>query len=100
MGPVAEMGGLEPSALDHAAARLTSLVFQLADAAGVSDPAQAVDAAASAAPAKNNSGWLGPLTDALEEILKFLEAGLEKLNVPYPSGFAIVLLTVLVKVVP
>lgn len=45
-----------------------------------------------------DDGWFGWLADGFEAILKVLDSGLEKLNVPYSYGFAIILLTVMVKV--
>lgn len=58
------------------------------------DPAAATDAAASAA---NNGGWLAPLARLFESVLGILNSGLEAVHVPYSYGFAIILLTVLVK---
>ncbi|PRW39360.1 ALBINO3 chloroplastic isoform B [Chlorella sorokiniana] len=103
-----------PSALDSLAAHLTTQLFFLGDAAeqlansvGGSDAAQAVadavnavgdapvQAAAEAAP--KNSGFFGAFAGAFEAFLKVLDDGLEKLHVPYSYGFAIILLTVLVK---
>ncbi|KAI7837771.1 hypothetical protein COHA_008401 [Chlorella ohadii] len=107
-----------PSALDSLAAHLTTQLFFLGDAAeqlansvGGSDAAQAVSdavnaagdatvqaAVEAAAEAPKNSGFFGAFAGAFEAFLKVLDDGLEKLNVPYSYGFAIILLTVLVKV--
>ncbi|GMH31100.1 hypothetical protein Nepgr_032943 [Nepenthes gracilis] len=46
---------------------------------------------------KQNSDWLSGITNYMESILKVLKDGLATLHVPYPYGFAIILLTVLVK---
>ncbi|XP_039825401.1 ALBINO3-like protein 1, chloroplastic isoform X2 [Panicum virgatum] len=61
------------------------------------------DAAVSAAPeagggAKEAAGdWLSGITNSMETVLKVLKDGLSALHVPYSYGFAIILLTVLVK---
>lgn len=72
-------------------ARAEGILYTLADAAVSADPA-VVDAAQ-----KPNRDWLSGLTDGLESILKVLKDGLQTLHVPYAYGFAIILLTVLVK---
>ncbi|GAB4840510.1 ALBINO3-like protein 1, chloroplastic [Ancistrocladus abbreviatus] len=46
---------------------------------------------------KQNSDWLSGITNYMESILKVLKDGLSTLHVPYAYGFAIILLTVLVK---
>lgn len=82
-----------PSASPHPhrpAALPPHLLTVLADV----DPAAATDAAASAA---NNGGWLAPLARLFESVLGILNSGLEAVHVPYSYGFAIILLTVLVK---
>ncbi|XP_021293076.1 ALBINO3-like protein 1, chloroplastic [Herrania umbratica] len=45
----------------------------------------------------NQNDWLSGITNSLETILKVLKDGLSALHVPYAYGFAIILLTVLVK---
>ncbi|KAK9867480.1 hypothetical protein WJX84_010454 [Apatococcus fuscideae] len=52
---------------------------------------------ATAAVKQSSGGWLGPLTDGLQQTLQYLQHGLEQLHVPYTYGWAIVLLTILVK---
>ncbi|XP_010248757.1 PREDICTED: ALBINO3-like protein 1, chloroplastic [Nelumbo nucifera] len=47
--------------------------------------------------AKQNSDWLSGITNYLETVLKVLKDGLSTLHVPYAYGFAIILLTVIVK---
>lgn len=110
-----------PSQLDHLAAKATTALYTLADAAAAT-PEAATDAA------KDNGGIFGPLANLFETILKvrsrtsqrssnsstsaveysyqvlsllpclqFLESGLDKVGTPYAYGFAIILLTVLVK---
>eukprot|EP01024_Parvocaulis_polyphysoides_P053889 TRINITY_DN539_c1_g3_i1.p1 TRINITY_DN539_c1_g3~~TRINITY_DN539_c1_g3_i1.p1 ORF type:complete len:458 (+),score=66.78 TRINITY_DN539_c1_g3_i1:68-1441(+) len=67
-------------------------------AAGVSS--QVVDTANQVAEQTSNAGG-GPfsfITDAFESILKVLDSLLVAVNVPYSYGFAIILLTVLVKI--
>ncbi|XP_058093868.1 ALBINO3-like protein 1, chloroplastic isoform X3 [Magnolia sinica] len=49
--------------------------------------------------AKSNLDWLSGITNYLETVLKVLKDGLSALHVPYAYGFAIILLTVLVKAV-
>jgi YidC/Oxa1 family membrane protein insertase len=65
------------------------------------DPATVADAAATTAAAAatttDNGGVFGFLADGFEAILRVLESGLEAANVPYAYGFAIILLTVMVK---
>eukprot|EP00873_Tetraselmis_striata_P009006 jgi/Tetstr1/429270/TSEL_019188.t1 len=77
----------DPSALDHVAAQLTPLLYTLADAA----PAAEV-----AAP-ERQTGPLTPLANVFESVLKLLDQGLESAHVPYSYGFAIIMLTILVK---
>ncbi|KAJ8439892.1 hypothetical protein Cgig2_003958 [Carnegiea gigantea] len=69
-----------------------SFLYTLADATVSTAP----DAAA---PVEKNGGWFGFISDAMEVVLKVLKDGLATLHVPYSYGFAIILLTVLVKVV-
>ncbi|EFN53953.1 hypothetical protein CHLNCDRAFT_25162, partial [Chlorella variabilis] len=104
-----------PSAFHSLAAHLTTTLFLLGDAAdSLADAsgtaAAAVDAASNAASAvadaapaaaeeaAKNSGFFGAFAGAFEAFLKVLDDGLEKVGVPYSYGFAIILLTVLVKV--
>lgn len=79
--------------LPEIAARAEGFLYTLADAAVSADPA-AVDAAQ-----KANRDWLSGLTDGLETVLKILQDGLQNLHLPYSYGFAIILLTVLVKAI-
>ncbi|KAK2443532.1 63 kDa inner membrane family protein [Trifolium repens] len=47
--------------------------------------------------AKQNNDWLSGITNYMETVLKVLKDGLSTLHVPYAYGFAIIMLTVLVK---
>eukprot|EP00252_Welwitschia_mirabilis_P000946 TRINITY_DN10932_c0_g1_i1.p1 TRINITY_DN10932_c0_g1~~TRINITY_DN10932_c0_g1_i1.p1 ORF type:complete len:323 (+),score=53.25 TRINITY_DN10932_c0_g1_i1:258-1226(+) len=71
--------------------RAEGLMYTLADAAVASS-----DAVNSASPSRNN-GWFGFLADGLEGFLKILKDGLTTIHVPYAYGFAIIMLTVIVK---
>ncbi|XVE85216.1 hypothetical protein DITRI_Ditri17bG0073800 [Diplodiscus trichospermus] len=70
-----------------------SLIYTIADAAISSS--DTVPTATSAT--KQNNDWLSGITNSMETILKVLKDGLSALHVPYAYGFAIILLTVLVK---
>ncbi|OMO81522.1 Membrane insertase OXA1/ALB3/YidC [Corchorus olitorius] len=73
--------------------RAESLFYTVADAAvSASDTVTTTTTAT-----KQNNDWLSGITNAMETILKVLEDGLSALHVPYAYGFAIILLTVLVK---
>ncbi|XP_021716176.1 inner membrane protein PPF-1, chloroplastic-like [Chenopodium quinoa] len=72
--------------------RAESLIYTLADAAVTASPD------ASGAPVQKSGGWFGFISDAMEVVLKVMKDGLSTLHVPYSYGFAIILLTVLVKV--
>ncbi|KAL3625884.1 Inner membrane protein PPF-1, chloroplastic [Castilleja foliolosa] len=93
--------------IDHSAnfssivERAENLLYTLADAAVAADGGAA--ASDSAAAAQKNGGWFGFISDAMEVVLKVtnggvLKDGLAAVHVPYAYGFAIILLTVLVKV--
>ncbi|PIN24362.1 Inner membrane protein translocase involved in respiratory chain assembly [Handroanthus impetiginosus] len=75
--------------------RAESLLYTLADAAVAVDGGAA--ASDSAAAAQKNGGWFGFISDAMEVVLKVLKDGLSTVHVPYAYGFAIILLTVIVK---
>ncbi|KAL5814467.1 hypothetical protein ACOSQ4_025108 [Xanthoceras sorbifolium] len=80
--------------------RAESLLYTLADAAVQLDSASggAASASASADAAPQNGGWFGFISEAMEFVLKILKDGLTAVHVPYSYGFAIILLTVIVKV--
>eukprot|EP00891_Asterochloris_glomerata_P004985 jgi/Astpho2/4985/Aster-06718 len=93
---VAKAAEIVPSQLDHFAARLTTSMLTLADAAasvGV-DPLTLSDTAS----AKQDGGPFGFLAAFFEKILKVLDSGLTATGIPYSYGFAIITLTILVKV--
>ncbi|KAI6686637.1 hypothetical protein NL676_032550 [Syzygium grande] len=75
--------------------RAEGLLYTIADAAVSSSSPDAV--AASATDAKQSGDWLSGITNSMESVLKVLKDGLSILHVPYAYGFAIILLTVLVK---
>ncbi|CAL9134925.1 unnamed protein product [Musa textilis] len=70
--------------------RVESLLFTLADATAPATDASTV--------VQKNGGWFGFISDAMEVVLKVLEDVLTAIHVPYAYGFAIILLTVIVKV--
>ncbi|KAL2983911.1 hypothetical protein AAZX31_12G061500 [Glycine max] len=79
--------------------RAEGLLYTLADAAVAADPAVAADTAASTTDAavQKSGGWFGFISEAMEFVLKVLKDGLSAVHVPYAYGFAIILLTVIVK---
>ncbi|WRX16486.1 Membrane insertase YidC/ALB3/OXA1/COX18 - like 1 [Theobroma cacao] len=98
--PVAKFGfkpGLfpEPDAYEGVIRELftkaESVLYTIADAAVSSS-----DTITTTTSTKQND-WLSGITNSLETILKVLKDGLSALHVPYAYGFAIILLTVLVK---
>lgn len=46
---------------------------------------------------QQDNGWLTPLVDGLETVLRFIQTGFDKYNVPYSYGWSIVTLTLFVK---
>ncbi|KAK3163891.1 hypothetical protein QOZ80_1AG0009790 [Eleusine coracana subsp. coracana] len=83
------VGGLQ-AALERAEAAL----YTLADAAAGGG---AGDAGEAAAAVQKNGGWFGFIAEALEVVLKVLKDGLSAVHLPYAYGFAIILLTIIVK---
>ncbi|GFZ13238.1 63 kDa inner membrane family protein [Actinidia rufa] len=83
------------SSMDFSAivSRAESLIYTIADAAVTADPTASAGAAA-----QKNGGWFGFISEAMEVVLKVLKDGLAAVHVPYAYGFAIILLTVLVKI--
>ncbi|OWM89707.1 hypothetical protein CDL15_Pgr024455 [Punica granatum] len=73
--------------------RAEGLIYTVADAA-VSASDTVVDTTSAA---KQNNDWLSGIANYMEAVLKVLKDGLSTLHVPYAYGFAIILLTVLVK---
>ncbi|XP_041995650.1 inner membrane protein PPF-1, chloroplastic-like [Salvia splendens] len=83
---------------DHFSAivqRTETLLFTLAVAL---DGGAGSSYSATAAAAQKSGGWFGFISDAMEVVLKILKDGLATVHVPYAYGFAIILLTVIVKV--
>ncbi|XP_057750069.1 inner membrane protein PPF-1, chloroplastic [Arachis stenosperma] len=86
---------------DEVVARAEGLLYTLADAAVATADSAATatgtstDAAADTV--QKNGGWFGFISEAMEFVLKVLKDGLSAVHVPYAYGFAIILLTVVVK---
>ncbi|CAL9040687.1 inner membrane protein PPF-1, chloroplastic-like [Musa acuminata AAA Group] len=70
--------------------RMESLLYTLADATAPATDASTV--------VQKNGGWFGFISDAMEVVLKVLKDVFTAIHVPYAYGFAIILLTVIVKV--
>ncbi|XP_059430597.1 inner membrane protein PPF-1, chloroplastic-like [Corylus avellana] len=83
-----------PVDLSAVLTRVEGLLYTLADAAVAADPA----ASSADAVVQKNNGWFGFISDAMEVVLKVLKDGLAAVHVPYAYGFAIILLTVIVKI--
>uniref|UniRef100_A0A0C9RKW1 TSA: Wollemia nobilis Ref_Wollemi_Transcript_13121_1900 transcribed RNA sequence n=1 Tax=Wollemia nobilis TaxID=56998 RepID=A0A0C9RKW1_9CONI len=75
--------------------RAEGLLYTLADAAVTTSDSTAGTGTAAV---QKNGGWFGFVADGLEGFLKVLKDGLTSVHVPYAYGFAIILLTVLVKI--
>ncbi|GAB2274342.1 Inner membrane protein PPF-1, chloroplastic [Dionaea muscipula] len=78
-------------------ARVEGLLYTLADAAVSASPATAAGSSSADAAVQKSGGWFGFVSDAMEVVLKVLKDLLATVHVPYAYGFAIILLTVLVK---
>ncbi|KAF9597555.1 hypothetical protein IFM89_019569 [Coptis chinensis] len=76
--------------------RAECLLYTLADAAVVT--ADSTGSGSDGVAAQKGGGWFGFISDAMEVVLKVLKDGLSTVHVPYAYGFAIILLTVIVKV--
>ncbi|CAA0833736.1 ALBINO3-like protein 1- chloroplastic [Striga hermonthica] len=74
--------------------RVEGFLYTIADATVTSS--DTVDAVSTN---RQSSDWLSGITNVMEVVLKVLKDGLSTLHVPYAYGFAIILLTVLVKAV-
>lgn len=68
-------------------------------AAAVYDLADAATAAAGSGASSSSGGFLSPLTDTLETVLKTIQSQLNRLHVPYSYGWSIICLTLVVKLV-
>lgn len=80
------------------AGQALGLLATLADSADV-NISVGEGVADAALQSQNSAGFLAPISNSLESVLKTLQEGLVTLHVPYSYGFAIILLTLLVKVV-
>ncbi|KAJ6750628.1 hypothetical protein OIU85_001191, partial [Salix viminalis] len=78
--------------------RAEGFLYTLADAAVAVDSAASTSSTDTAAAAQKNGGWFGFISDGMEFVLKVLKDGLSEVHVPYAYGFAIILLTIVVKV--
>ncbi|KAL1198292.1 ALBINO3-like protein 1 [Cardamine amara subsp. amara] len=76
---------------DHA----ENLLYTIADAAVSSS--ETFESVAGTNTTTQNKDWFSGIANYMETILKVLKDGLSTVNVPYSYGFAIILLTVLVK---
>ncbi|XP_047071422.1 ALBINO3-like protein 1, chloroplastic [Lolium rigidum] len=96
--PVAALGwGGGGGGIDDVAdlfGRVEALLYTVADAAVV---AAAAEGGAKEEAAARAGDWLSGITASMETVLKVLKGGLSTLHIPYPYGFAIILLTVLIK---
>ncbi|KAK1312108.1 hypothetical protein QJS10_CPA07g00221 [Acorus calamus] len=89
---------LDPSVDLHGLfSRVEGMLYTLADAAVVAPTDEAASAAG--AVVQKNGGWFGFISDGMEVVLKVLKDVLSAVHIPYTYGFAIILLTILVKVV-
>ncbi|KAG7598381.1 Membrane insertase YidC/ALB3/OXA1/COX18 [Arabidopsis suecica] len=77
---------------DHA----ENLLYTIADAA-VSSSETFESVAGTTTTTNQNNDWFSGIANYMETILKVLKDGLSTVHVPYSYGFAIILLTVLVK---
>ncbi|KAJ4848737.1 ALBINO3-like protein 1, chloroplastic [Turnera subulata] len=73
--------------------RVESIFYTIADAA-VANSDTVTDVTTKQ---NSNNDWFSGITYAMESVLKVLQDGLSTLHVPYAYGFAIILLTVIVK---
>jgi YidC/Oxa1 family membrane protein insertase len=86
-------------ALDSSVEDVLRRMLSLADVAvaiAADTSTSAAGDVAATAPAPDN-GWLSPLVDGLEYVLRNIKTGLDKYNVPYSDGWSIVALTAFVK---
>ncbi|KAK9063492.1 hypothetical protein SSX86_017362 [Deinandra increscens subsp. villosa] len=81
----------DPENFRHLIDRAEGLLFTIADAVVAATPDSGVTTT------KQSNDWLSGISNYMETVLKFLKDGLSTLHVPYSYGFAIILLTVLVK---
>lgn len=72
--------------------RAEGIIYTIADAVVAANPDSGITTNT-----KQSNDWLSGIANYMETVLKFLKDGLSTLHVPYAYGFAIILLTVLVK---
>ncbi|KAK1415792.1 hypothetical protein QVD17_31579 [Tagetes erecta] len=84
----------DPENLKDLIDRAEGLIYTIADAVVAANPDSGVTTNVGT---KQSNDWLSGITNYMETVLKFLKDGLSTLHVPYAYGFAIILLTVLVK---
>ncbi|KAF5174925.1 Membrane protein insertase yidc [Thalictrum thalictroides] len=78
--------------------RAEGLLYTLADAAVVATDSVSTTGNSTDVAVQKSGGWFGFISEAMEIVLKVLKDGLTAVHVPYAYGFAIILLTVIVKV--
>lgn len=94
--PVAALGGGGGFAeVGELFGRVEAFLYTVADAAVSASPEVVQGGGGGTKEAAGD--WLSGITNSMETVLKVLKDGLSALHVPYPYGFAIILLTVLVK---
>ncbi|KAJ8770970.1 hypothetical protein K2173_022871 [Erythroxylum novogranatense] len=89
------------SSIDFGAivSRAEGLLYMVADAAvAVDSGSGGAASSATDASAQKSGGWFGFVSETMEFVLKVLKDGLTAVHVPYAYGFAIILLTIIVKV--
>ncbi|GAB2234058.1 hypothetical protein Droror1_Dr00003295 [Drosera rotundifolia] len=94
--------GLQELDVGAVVARVEGLLYTIADAAVTASPAvggggEGVGEGGGGV-VQRSGGWFGFISDAMEGVLKVLKGLLSAVHVPYSYGFAIILLTVIVKV--
>lgn len=86
-----------PAGTGGAAAELHANItaaFELAEATVAASSSAMADAGGS-----SSDGFLAPLTNTLEGVLKTIQEQLDRLHVPYSYGYSIIALTAVVKLV-
>lgn len=82
----------DPDNIKDLIIRAEGLIYTIADAVVAANPDSGITT-----DTKQNNDWFSGIANYMETVLKFLKNGLSALHVPYSYGFAIILLTVLVK---
>lgn len=87
-----------PPAVQSFVNRAEAFLYTLADSSLATQAASSTDTSNATESVQKQSGdWFSGITNVLESFLKVLKDGLEAIHIPYAYGFAIILLTVLVK---